>query len=45
MSLVLNAKVRRNLSQDEWLWQTLEVGNVFGPTFGFKILSIQEYNY
>ena len=36
MSLVLTAKVRRNLSQNEQLWQTPEIGNVLGPTFGFK---------
>ena len=30
--LVLSVKVRRN----EWLWQTLDVGNMFVPTFGFK---------
>ena len=30
--LVLSAKGRRN----EWLWQTLDIGNMFGPTFGFQ---------
>ena len=30
--LVLSAKVRRS----EWLWQTLDIGNMFGLTFGFK---------
>jgi hypothetical protein len=30
--LVLSAKVRRN----EWLWQTLDIGNMFKPTFYFK---------
>ena len=30
---VLSAKVRRN----ERLWQTLDIGNMFGPNFGFKI--------
>ena len=32
MALVLSAKARRNLSQNERLWQTLDIGNVFGPT-------------
>jgi len=36
MSLVSNVKKRRNLSQNEQLWQTLDIGNTFGPTFGFK---------
>ena len=31
---VLSAKVRRS----ERLWVTLDVGDVFGPTFGFKNL-------
>ena len=30
--VVSSAKVRRN----EWLWQTLDIGNMFGATFGFK---------
>ena len=30
--LVLSAKVREN----EHLWQTLDIGNMFEPTFGFK---------
>lgn len=30
--LILIAKVRRN----EWRWHTLDIGNVFDPTFGFK---------
>jgi hypothetical protein len=41
MSLVLSPKVRKNLSHNEWSWQILKIGNVFGPTFGFKIISIQ----
>jgi hypothetical protein len=31
--LILMAKVRRN----EQFWQTLYIGNMFMPTFGFKI--------
>jgi hypothetical protein len=31
--------VRRNSSPNYWLWHTLNIGNVFGPTFGFKIHS------
>ena len=31
--LILSAKGRRN----EWLWQTLDIGNMFGPTFDFRI--------
>ena len=34
-ALVLSANVRRN----EWLWQILDIGNVFGSTFSFKIPS------
>jgi hypothetical protein len=34
--LVLRVKVRRN----EPLWQTLDIGNMFGPTFDFKIHNI-----
>ena len=30
--MVLSAKVRRK----EQLWHTLDIGNIFGPTFGFK---------
>ena len=30
------------IGQNEWFWQTLDIGNMFGPTFGFKIISIQE---
>ena len=32
----LSAKVRRNSSQNEQLWQTLDIDNVFGPNLGFK---------
>ena len=43
--LGLGAKVRRN----EWLWWTLEIGNMSGPTFGFKNLQddfkFKEKNY
>ena len=31
--LVMNAKLMRN----EQLWQTLDIGNMFGSTFGFKL--------
>jgi hypothetical protein len=34
MPLVLGAKVRRSVSQNEQIWQILEHGNV--KTFGFK---------
>ena len=34
MSLVLSAKVRRNLPQNERLWQTLDIDNVFMLTIG-----------
>ena len=34
--LVLATKVRRN----ERLWQTLDIGNMFGPTFGLKKFTI-----
>jgi hypothetical protein len=37
MFLVLSAKVKKNLSQNERLWQTQDMNNVFGPTFDFKI--------
>jgi hypothetical protein len=37
MSLVLSAKVRRIFSQNERFWQTVDIGNVIRPTFGFKI--------
>ena len=30
--MVLNAKVRRH----EQLWLTMNIGNIFGSTFGFK---------
>ena len=33
---VLSAKARRNQSQNEMLWHTLNINNVFGPTFNFK---------
>jgi hypothetical protein len=36
MSPVLSAKMRRNSSQNEQLWHTLHIGNVFGPTFDFE---------
>ena len=36
MSLLLSAKVKRNSSQNEQLWKILDIGNVFGPTTGFK---------
>ena len=39
MSLVLSVKVRRTLSQDEWLWQNVDNSDVIRPTFGFKIHS------
>ena len=29
-------KVRRNSFKKERLWQTLDIGNVFRPTFGLK---------
>ena len=35
MSPVLSAKVR-NSSQNEWLQQTLDIGNVFEPIVSFK---------
>ena len=31
--LVLSAKVRRN---EKLIWQSLDIGNMFGPTPGFK---------
>ena len=37
MSQVLSAKARRNSSQNEQLWQTLDIGNVIKPTYDFKI--------
>lgn len=40
--LVLSAKVRRNELLNEWLWHTLDIGNMFGPTFGFiKVIITQ----
>ena len=33
MSPVLSAKVRRNSSQNEELWDTLDIGNVFLANF------------
>ena len=36
MSPILSAKVRRNLPQNEQLWQPLDTSNVFVPTFSFK---------
>ena len=30
--IVLSAKVRRN----EWLWQILDIGNMFGSTYSFE---------
>ena len=36
MSSSLSAKERRNWPQNEQLWQTLEICDLFGPTFGFK---------
>ena len=36
MSLILSATVRMNLSQNEWLWHTLDIGNVVGPTLSLK---------
>ena len=36
MSPVSSAKVRRISSQNEQSWQTLDIGNVFKPTSGFK---------
>ena len=30
MALVLSAKLRRDLSQNEPLWQIQDIGNVFG---------------
>ena len=37
MSPVLSAKMRRNSFEKEQLWHTLDIGNVFKPTFDFKI--------
>ena len=45
MSLVLSAKVRRNSSQNEQLWQTLNISNVLKPIVDFinlQVISIQE---
>ena len=45
MSLVLSAKVRRNSSQNEQLWQTLNICSVLEQTVGFinsQVISIQE---
>ena len=36
MSPELSAKVRRNSSQNERLWQILDIGTAFGPTFSLK---------
>ena len=36
MSLVMSAKVRRSLSQNEHLWHTINIGNVFEPTSSLK---------
>lgn len=33
---ISSAKVRRNSSPTEWLWQTLDMSNVFMPKFGLK---------
>ena len=41
---VLSAKVRKN----EWLLHNLDIGNMFGPTFGFQqsqVISLKELNY
>jgi hypothetical protein len=43
MFMVLCAKIRRISSQNEQLWQTLDIGNVFGPTFGFKNSKIFQF--
>ena len=32
----LSANVGRNSAQNEWWWQTLDIGNVFMSTFSFK---------
>ena len=34
--LVLSAEMRRNQWLNEWLWQTLDIDNMFGPTFGLN---------
>ena len=36
MSLIFSATARRNSSQNGRLWQTLDIANMFKPTFGFK---------
>ena len=37
LSLTLgHAKLRGNQSQNEQLWHTLDISNVFEPTFGLK---------
>jgi hypothetical protein len=38
--LVLSAKVRRIEWLNEQLWHILDIGDMFGPTFGFTIISI-----
>jgi hypothetical protein len=42
--MILSAKVRRNLSQIEWLWHILDIGIVFGPTFGLIVILITVFN-
>ena len=36
MALFFSVKVGRKSSQNEPLWQILDIGNVFGPSFGLK---------
>ena len=36
MSMVPSGKVKTNSSQNEWLWHTLDISNVFEPTFGLQ---------
>ena len=38
---ILSAKIRRISSQNKWVQQTQDIGNMFGPTFGFTLKSIE----
>ena len=48
MSLLLSGKVRKNSSQHDRLGQTLDIGNMFKPTFAFKnshSFQFKDYNH
>ena len=38
-----SAKVRRDSSQNEQLWQTLDIGDVFRPTYGLTYLQYFQF--